>query len=441
MVANCKALEKSLYSILRYLYSLVITITLPLIFLRLLWRSLRVSAYRNGWLQRLGIFRGPAPKPHGIWIHAVSVGEVVAATPLIIALLAKDPALTITVTTTTPTGAQRLHQSLGAKVIHYYLPYDLPWAIRALIKHIQPQCLINMETELWPNVLYVCKTNNIPLLIVNARISDRSIKGYLRIKWIVAKMLQQVTFVAAQSQLDAERFLQLGMRADSLKVTGNLKYDVQLSEQHVQKGMQLKTTLEQRAVWVAASTHSGEEDLILKLFAQLKNKFPQCLLILVPRHPDRFNQVAALIEKYKLQYVRRSQNVDCTRETSVLLGDTMGELNIFYAAADLAFVGGSLVNVGGHNLLEPATFALPIVTGAYLSNFQDIADKLVQAGGVVVVNDLKQLTATVSAWLADPELRTMLGKNAQQVVQQNKGATAKTMLIIASFLHPSQDLV
>lgn len=430
----------SLYSLLRYLYSLVITIALPLIFLRLLWRSFRVPAYRQGWLQRLGIFNGPALKAQGVWIHAVSVGEVVAAIPLILALHAQDPELTVTVTTTTPTGAQRLKQSLGSKVTHLYLPYDLPWAILALLKHIQPQCLINMETELWPNVLNVCKIKNIPVLIVNARLSNRSIKGYLRIKWIVAKMLRQVAFVAAQSQLDADRFLQLGMQADRLQVTGNLKFDVQIPDQQILSGKQLKISLEQRVIWVAASTHSGEEEIILKIFAQLKDKFPQCLLILVPRHPDRFNQVAVLIEKYKLPYVRRSLNTACSSETSVLLGDTMGELNIFYAAADLAFVGGSLVNVGGHNLLEPATFALPIATGAYLSNFQDIADLLAQAGGVVVVNDPPQLTATVSAWLADPELRAMLGKNALQVVQQNKGATTKTMQIIASYLRPSQGL-
>jgi 3-deoxy-D-manno-octulosonic-acid transferase len=420
-----------LYRFMRYVYSLVFTLALPLIFLRLLLRSLRVPAYRQRWAERLGMFQDPAIVPQGLWLHAVSVGEVVAAVPLINALLAKFPHLPLTVTTTTPTGSQRLRQSLGAKVTHVYMPYDLPWAINGFLDKIKPSCLIIMETELWPNLLNVCQSHKIPVILVNGRLSDKSMRGYMRIHSFVSSMLQQVTFVAAQSEHDAARFRQLGLAADKLQVSGNLKYDVQVPILQQQLGKDLKGKMADRFIWVAASTHGGEEEQILTAFKTIQEKCPQCLLILVPRHPDRFNDVANLLERNSLEFVRRSQGTACSNSTAVLLGDTMGELNIFYAAADVAFVGGSLIPFGGHNLLEPAGLGVATVTGPHTTNFQEITKKLQEAGGLCIVQDADQLAVQLLEMFEQITLRFNIGAKGLAVVEQNRGAVSNVVGVVA----------
>jgi 3-deoxy-D-manno-octulosonic-acid transferase len=414
-------------------------LALPLIFLRLFIRSLKVPSYRRRWLERFGIVAKQTPSG-GVWIHAVSVGEVVAAVPLISALLASYPDLPLTITTTTPTGSQRLQQALGEKITHMYMPYDLSWALQDVFKKIRPKLIVLMETELWPNLLYKCQQQQIPVIIANGRISDRSLIGYHKIKVFVAHMLQQVTMVLAQSQQDGERFMQLGLDPTKLQVTGNLKFDVQVPIQQQQFGLALKGSLQNRQVWVAASTHLGEEIIILQSFQELRKKWPDLLLILVPRHPNRFDEVARILEQFNLTYVRRSNNVPCLHTTAVLLGDTMGELNIFYAAADFAFVGGSLVPVGGHNLLEPAAAGIGIMTGPQVSNFKEITDKLLENQAAVVVHNKPEIVEQVNNWLANPTQLQQCGANALQVIEANRGATGKVILKLSAYLGQSLGL-
>lgn len=428
-----------LYTFLRYLYSLILTLALPFIFLRLYIKSLKVPSYRSRWPERLGFFKSTAAQG-GIWIHAVSVGEVVATLPLINALQAQYPQLVITVTTTTATGSQRLKQSVGAKINHMFMPYDLGWALQRVFTKIKPCLLIVMETELWPNLLYKAQQNNVPVVIVNARISDRSLHGYARIRFLTKTMLQQIAKVFAQSQHDAERFVTLGLVPNKLEITGNLKFDVQIPIAQLQLGMALKGSLHGRTVWIAASTHAGEETQVLQAFMKLRMAWPNLLLILVPRHPARFDEVAQLIEGQQLSYVRRSTAAPCNQETQVLLGDTMGELNVFYAAADIAFVGGSLIPIGGHNLLEPAAAGVATLSGPYLSNFQEITDKLLDCQALFIVQNVQDMCEQIDLWLHNPALCIATGVRGLDVVEQNRGATAKALLKLTSYFDQSLGL-
>lgn len=397
-------------------------LALPLIFMRLLLRSRRFPAYRQRLLERLGVYLNFHPKKHGLWIHAVSVGEVVAALPLIKALQQKYVHLPITVTTTTPTGSQRVKQSLGNTVEHVYMPYDIPWALNNLIKKLQPSCLIIMETELWPNVLEQCVQHSIPVIIANGRISVRSFSGYMRFRWFIKNVLQQISFVAAQSQTDAMRFIQLGMPDAKVSVAGNLKFEVQKNDLQQQLGRELRATIPGRFVWVAASTHFNEEEQVLQAFEKIQQYIPECLLILIPRHPDRFDMVAQLLQKSNLSFITRSSGAICSSSTKVILGDTMGELTVFYAAADIAFVGGSLVPIGGHNLLEPAVLGTPTLTGPHMENFKDITKLLIDAGAVSMVHNSDELAQFVIKLLGQPELLQKMGDSASLVVAKNLGA-------------------
>jgi 3-deoxy-D-manno-octulosonic-acid transferase len=437
-LVNSKMRGWVLFNVMRQLYSFITFLALPFIFLRLFIRSFKLAAYRQRWPERLGLFKNPHLTPEGLWVHAVSVGEVVAAMPLINALQAKYPALPITVTTTTPTGSQRLRQALGSKVFHVYIPYDLPWLLNRFIGKIEPSCLIIMETELWPNLLDTCTKHKIPVIIANARISDKSLNGYPKIKFFVHNMLQQVACVAAQSKLDAERFLLLGAAPTKVQISGNLKYDVQLPLSQQQLGRDLKNSLGARLVWVVASTHPGEEEIILEAFKIVRSRIPHCLLILVPRHPDRFDEIAKLLDKNMFNYRRRTQNAVIETGVEILLGDTMGELALFYAAADLAFVAGSLVPIGGHNLLEPVALGVPTMTGPYTSNFKEITEKLLAAKALRLVNDASQLVPNTLELLAERALRQQMSANGLTMVEQNRGAVTKVVNIVASFLSQAQ---
>lgn len=406
---------------MRYLYSLLLTMLLPVVFLRLCWRARKLPAYNQRWLERLGIFPDPHIPAGGIWLHAVSVGEVVAAIPLIKALQQNMPDIALTVTTTTPTGSARVRQAFANTVTHVYLPYDLPLFLNNFIQRINPKRLIIMETELWPNLLHVCNQQQIPILIANGRLSDRSFANYRKIKWLIQPMLKNITLVAAQSAQDADRFLQLGLDKDKLHITGNLKFDVDLPER--------TASLVDRLVWVAASTHNGEEEIVLQVYKQLKPQFPNLLLILVPRHPDRFAEVAALLTKHAVKYVQRSLQQDPTSDTDVLFGDSMGEMQYYYGLADFAFVGGSLVPIGGHNLLEPAAQGVPSITGPHISNFREISAKLANAQAIIVVENVTQLTTTVAAWCADPIARQTAGAQGLQVLKQNRGAMQQVLTL------------
>lgn len=407
---------------MRHLYSLILSLLQPFILLRLYLRGRKQPAYRQRWLERFGIFTNAHIATGGVWVHAVSVGEVVAAIPLISELLGNADTVPIIVTTTTPTGSARVRQAFGDKVTHVYLPYDLPIYINNFISRLAPKTLIIMETELWPNLLYTCKQRHLKICLVNARLSDNSFANYKKVKFLLRGMLQQIDIIAAQTDVDAKRFIELGADKHSVTIVGNLKFDVPMPI--------IKRDILNRLVWVAASTHEGEEELIVQIYKSLKQKFPTLLLILVPRHPERFKDVANLLRTHNLSFVQRSAGACPKSDTDVWLGDTMGELDFFYAQADMAFVGGSLVPVGGHNLLEPVATGVATVTGPHIHNFREITAKLAIAKAVAVINSEQELTENLLAWGNDKDIRLGFATRGMQVLKDNRGALNKVLALV-----------
>ena len=411
--------------LMRYLYTLLFYTALPFVLLRMLWRSRKIKGYRYRLLERFGYIDALDPNEKSLWLHAVSVGEAIAAVPLIKALFDDYPQYTLVVTTTTPTGSEQIHKHFGSRIRHVYFPYDLPGPVNRFLKRIHPQLAIIMETELWPNVLYYLHRKSIPILLANARLSERSMRNYQHIAQITRKMLSQITCVAAQSDLDGERFLQLGLTSNCLLVTGNIKFDLHLPESLIKEGKNLRRNWGLRPTLIAASTHHGEEIIILEAFRQLRHQFQDALLILVPRHPDRFDKVARLCESTGFSIAKRSLNKIPHLQTDILLGDTMGELRLLYAASDVAFVGGSLVPIGGHNLIEPIAVRLPIVSGPNLQNFVAISDLLKTANALIIVSDSTSLFTNVARLFNDLQERKTLGEQAYQISIANTGALNK----------------
>jgi 3-deoxy-D-manno-octulosonic-acid transferase len=425
------------WQVMRWVYSILFTCLLPYVFFRLWWRSLRFPGYRRRWGERLGEIPLP-PLEKVIWIHAVSVGEALSTIPLIHRIKTQYSGSPILITTTTPTGSERVQAAfkdlLGKQIYHCYLPYDLPWTLNRFFKRIQPNLLILMETELWPNLLAACQERKIPVMIANARLSPHSSKNYQRIRGFMRRIMEPIHIVACQSRLDSERFQSIGIEKQKIKEIGNIKFDLELPPYLQEAGNDLRQELgKDRIIWIAASTHEGEEEIVLESYRQLKPLFPALLLLLVPRHPDRFNKVANLIEEKTLKMVRRSQKVKVSDEIDIFLGDTMGELLLFYAASDIAFVGGSFAQVGGHNLLEPAALGLPILTGTHLFNFVAISDMLKKAEALTIVQDLTTLVEKLSMFLNDQKLCQEQGQYAKQVVEQNRGALDRLMGLIEQF--------
>ncbi len=419
---------------MRIVYTVLLYLLAPAVLLRLAWRGLRAPAYLRRWPERFAVIE-PAVGEQVIWLHAVSVGEVQAAEPLIRVLIEQYPEYSLLVTTVTPTGSARVRELFDNYIAHTYAPYDLPDAVGRFFDRVRPQLAIVMETELWPNLFHACRRRGIPLLLVNARLSERSMRGYRKLQGLVAGTLACVTRIAAQGEADAQRFKALGAQDDQLVVAGNLKF-----EQRVRPGLrELAEVLRRdwgstRPVWIAASTHEGEEELVLDAFRHLLEKIPDCLLVLVPRHPERFQSVLQLCRQRGLETVLRSEQIPCAASTRVFLGDSMGELPLFYAAADVAFVGGSLVKHGGHNLLEPAAVGVPMLAGPHVFNFTDISRLLIEAGACEPVQDLAGLELAAERWLLDPDLRRAAGERARQVVEKNRGALAAVQGIIAAEL-------
>lgn len=409
--------------LLRWLYSSLLYLALPGLFLRLCWRGRRDPAHRRRWAERLG-FIPALPESGCLWLHAVSVGETRAALPLIRALRIRYPEIPLLVTTTTLTGSRQVQQALGDQVHHVYAPYDLPDAIDRFLTRVRPQLAIIMETELWPNLLRQCAQREIPVLLANARLSARSARGYQRIAPLTAAMLRDITLIAAQAETDAERFRALG--APRVRTVGNLKYDLVIPEEVRQQGLVLRRELfgERQLIWIAASTHEGEEEQIIQAFKLLRTRWPELLLLLVPRHPERFDKVAVLAQQQGLKLIRRSQQQACPPDTALFLGDSMGELLLFYASADLAFVGGSLVPVGGHNVLEPALLELPVLFGPHMFNFTEAAERLLAAEAAWQAADPEGLAIAVDRLLAAPQGRFMAGNRGRAVVEQHRGALA-----------------
>ena len=370
-----------------------------------------------------------------IWVHAVSVGEVQAAVPLVRALQDKFPDQSILITTVTPTGAARVASIFGDSVHHCYNPFEFPHAIGNFFKAVKPRAAMIMETEIWPNLYRGCGHRGVPLVLVSARISPRSIPGYRRMLPLIRETLSHGIIIAAQSQADADRFLELGASSLRTRVTGNIKFDVQMDPQIAAQGKLLRETLfGDRPVWIAASTHDGEEQQLLSVHRKLRRRFPDLLLVLVPRHPQRFTAVRELTERDGFGVVSRTDDQPCSPDTEVFLVDTMGEVPLFYAGSDVAFVAGSLAPIGGHNLLEPAALGLPIVTGPHVFNALDIAEKFIELGACRMVAGSDELGDLVAGLLERPDEARQLGENALKVLEQNRGALQRLMILLEPLL-------
>jgi len=409
----------------RLFYTLLFYLAIPLILARLAWRGRHEPAYRQRWLERLGFYGASAQAQSVIWFHAVSVGEAEAAFPLIRAMARRFPKHPILVTTTTPTGSGRVRAVLGESVAHVYLPYDLPCAVARFLARFRPALAVIMETEIWPNLYHACAAQGIPLAIVNARLSERSAKGYARLGRFTRDTLAKVSLVAAQTQPDAERFVGLGADQTAVAVTGNIKYDWELPSDYFRQAGDLRSTIfGPRPVWIAASTHEGEEEWVLQAFSKLRADFPGLLLVVVPRHPPRFDKVASLGLSKGFTQARRSLG-QSAEGADVYLLDTLGELRLFYAAADIAFVGGSLVPVGGHNVLEPAMAGVPVLFGPHMFNFTEASRRLLEAGGALQVADGAELAQRVGELLRDPEWAKEMGAKGRAFVEAGRGALGR----------------
>ncbi len=416
-------------------YTILLYLLQPFIWLRLWLRGKKIPAYRLRWRERYGYCRGKI-SPEGIVLHSVSVGETLAAIPLVRALQYHYPELPMTVTTMTPTGSERAQSAFGSSVSHVYLPYDLPTAIHRFLDTAQPKLMIIMETELWPNLIRILHQRNIPLIIANARLSERSAKRYRMFRRSTAKLLGKITCIAAQNAEDGQRFISLGVKPEQLTVTGSLKFDISVTPELAAKAVALRRQwAPHRPVWIAASTHEGEERIILDAHRQLLQRFPNLLLIIVPRHPERFNSVKELTEKLNFTFTLRSENQIPKSETQVMIGDTMGELMLLYGIADLAFVGGSLIERGGHNPLEPAAHAIPVLMGPHIWNFKDICARLAQAQALITVSDQNTMVQEITQLLDDADLRKYHGLQAVEVLHQNQGALHQLLDVVAPYLH------
>ena len=420
----------------RTLYSILLYLALPLIAARLWWRGRKAPAYRQRIGERFALGL-PALKPGGIWLHAVSVGESIAAAPVVRALQERYPQLPVTVTCMTPTGSERIRALFGDSVQHCYLPYDMPCRARAFLQKLQPVVAVVMETELWPNHIHQCARMNIPVVLANARLSERSARGYARFPKLTAPMLAQLSGIAVQTQAEAERFLQLGARPEAVQVTGSIKFDLHIQPQLLQTAQQLREQwqLEQRKVWIAGSTHEGEDLLMLEAHQQLLQAFPAALLILVPRHPERFDTTYRLCQAQGLEVTRRSRAEPVTAATRVLLGDTMGEMLLLYALADVALVGGSLVPHGGHNLLEPAALGKPVLSGPHVFNFLEIAEQLKEAGALREVRDAGEISTAVARLWTDKKAWQSMQEAGHQVLKANQGALERLLDLLGKTLN------
>jgi len=396
-------------------------------------RGLTNPSYRERIGERLGI---GYPQLRGcIWVHAVSVGEVVAAVPLIRALATRYPDRPLLVTTVTPTGAARVRSTFGDAVHHTYIPFEAPPIVDRFFAAVDPAIALIVETEIWPNLYRGCGVRDIPLVLVSARISPRSVRSYRRLLPLFRETLSHGIIIAAQSEADAERFLSLGAAPERTRVTGNIKFDTEVPAELRARGADLRADLfGSRPVWIAASTHEGEEEAVLAAHRALLERAPDALLVLVPRHPQRFASVRELVENQHLAVVARTDKRRCTPSCRVFLGDTMGELTLFYAASDVAFVGGSLVPIGGHNLLEPAALGLPLISGPHVFNAQEIADLLVATGACRIVDDPAQPADAVGSLLSDAAKAAELGFAGRRVLERNRGALGRLLAMIEPLL-------
>ena len=414
---------------MRLLYNVLILFAAPIALLIQVWRGLRDPSYREGRGERFGF--GPRLEGPVIWIHAVSVGEVQAAGPLVGELLARYPGHRVVLTTVTPTGRARARQLFQDRIDLRYVPFDLSGSVKRFFDRVRPRLAIILETELWPNLYAECGRRGVPLVLASARLSPRSVGWY---RWLVPLFRQALSngiVIAAQSEADAERFRSIGASKERTHVAGNIKFDFEPPPEVEARGRRWrKDNAPGRMIWVAGSTHEGEEEMVLEAHRRVLERFPQALLVLVPRHPNRFESVRELLARRQEAASFRSNGGGVEPATAVVLGDTMGELMMFYAAADVAFVAGSLVPIGGHNLLEPASIGLPVLTGPHNFNSEEIAQLLLDAGAARVVTDPNQLAHSVSGLFADPARRAAMGAAGKAVLDENRGALGRLLGLI-----------
>jgi 3-deoxy-D-manno-octulosonic-acid transferase len=404
---------------------------LPYAIASLLWKGLRYAPYWNRWHERFGFVARPSA-PRVIWVHAVSVGEVRSAAALIMTLDERYPAHRILVTTMTPTGSEQVKELFGERVSHSYVPFDFPDAVYRFLNRVQPELAVIAETEFWPNIFAALHHRGIPLFLVNVRISQAALRGYLRVPKTVRRMFRMADLICPQTELDAQRLRMLGADPQRIHVTGNLQFDVEVPESLLQEGAAVRQQWgRDRPVWIAASTHAGEEAQVLDAFETLRQKYPTLLLALVPRHPERFAAVARLCERRGYSIAMRSLDFqEFGDDVDIVVGDTMGELQRLYAASDVAFVGGSLVPRGGQNILEACAVSVPVIFGPYMFHFEEISGLALARGAARQVQDAAELAAVVAELLGDPALRRAAGDAAHSLMQDNHGALARTLELI-----------
>ena len=415
---------------MRTLYSFLWYLLLPFLFLRLWLRGRKAPAYRLRWKERMAWGYRPGTLKNSLWVHAVSVGETLAAAPLIERLLADYPDVPLLVTTTTPTGSERVQALFGDRVTHVYCPWELPTALTRFMRAFDPQLVIVLETELWPNLCAAVKRHGAKLMLMNGRLSEKSYRGYGKLPRLIRPMMARFDALAVQTQVEAERYMALGAWPERVYPIGSVKFDMTLDTAVKQAASQLRVSFGDRPVWIAASTHPGEDAPVLAAHKTLRAQKPDALLILVPRHPERFDGVVDQVREAGLSVARRSQQ-EPAADAAVYLADTMGELLMLFGACDVAFVGGSLVRVGGHNLLEPAAWEKPVLTGPHLHNFTAIAQLLDDAGGLSVVDSGEALADKLQVLMSDPDQCARQGQAAAAVVEANRGALEKGLELIA----------
>ena len=418
---------------MRVLYIFIAYLLAPVVLAAQAMRGFRDRSHWEGFSQRFGL-GAQVQGGRSIWVHAVSVGEVQASAPLVSALRAKFPQVPLVLTTGTATGrarARALFKGLDVR----YVPIDLPGAVRRFFHRVKPSLAVVLETEIWPNLYHRCGKLGVPLVLASARISPRSVNSYRRLVGLFRQTLSHGIFIAAQSEQDAQRFCSIGANAERTHVVGNIKFDFSLPPNIESQGATLRRLLGMdRPVWVAGSTHAKEEDALIAAHRLVRTRYAQALLVLVPRHPPRFGEVAASLRERGMNFVSRSSGGGANGSTEIFLVDTLGELLAFYAAADVAFVGGSLVPIGGHNLLEPAALGLPVLAGPNNFNSADVARLLVECGAVRIVEDAASLAEAVGELLANPSARTAMGANGRRAIEDNRGAVGRLMAFLSPLL-------
>jgi len=441
------------------IYQLLLLFAYPLVRLRLRWRARREPAYGDRREERFG--RVPSDVPEGvIWFHTVSAGETIAAAPIIVELIRRYPDVPFLVTTMTPTGSEQVRmriiggsnpsdgqqdvqsaagedaQPAAQPVAHCYAPYDFPWVLRRFFDRVQPRLLVLMETELWPNLLARASREAVPVMLINARLSARSARGYRRLGGLARKMLQRLALIACQYPNHAERFLALGATQEQLQVLGSVKFDVRLPADASERveALRRRWGLQSQRTWIAGSTHPGEDEMVLRAHLALRRRLPEARLILVPRHPSRSGEVLALCRAQGLRVARQSQSTPDDVNADVILGDVMGQLIYLYGLSGVAFLGGSLVPVGGHNPIEPALWGQPLLVGPEHDNFADVVDRFAEAGCLSIVSGADSLALELGRYLDDTDTRQRAGSAAREVVAKNGGARDRLLALLVAHI-------